>query len=87
VPTFKEQGLDIVFSNWMGVAVPKEMPIEVKTKLADGLKAIILDPEFKIKLENIGLQVDYFPPPKRLKRNGWMIVKNYRFKEQRNKSN
>ncbi len=62
VPTFKEQGLDIVFNNWMGVAVPKEMPIEVKTKLADGLKAIILDPEFKNKLENIGLQVDYLPP-------------------------
>ncbi|WP_036682200.1 Bug family tripartite tricarboxylate transporter substrate binding protein [Pelosinus fermentans] len=96
-PTFKEQGLDIVFSNWMGVAIPKEMPIEVKTKLADGLKAIILDPEFKIKLENIGLQVDYLPPQEVQKK--WLddsqkiskIVKETgildRFKEQRNNSN
>jgi tripartite-type tricarboxylate transporter receptor subunit TctC len=32
VPTFKEQGLDIVFSNWVGVAVPKEVPDEIKNK-------------------------------------------------------
>ncbi len=62
VPTFKEQGLDIVFSYWIGVAVPKEMPIEVKTKLANGLKAIIVDPEFKNTLENIGLQFGYLNP-------------------------
>jgi len=31
VPTFKEQGLDIVFNNWFGVTAPKEMPLEVKT--------------------------------------------------------
>jgi tripartite-type tricarboxylate transporter receptor subunit TctC len=62
VPTFKEQGLDIVFYNWLGVAAPKEMPIEVRTKLSDGLKAIIVDPEFKNTLENIGLQVEYLNP-------------------------
>lgn len=62
VPTFKEQGLDIVFSNWMGVAAPKEMPQEARAKLADGLKAIIADPEFKNTLERIGLQVDYLAP-------------------------
>jgi tripartite-type tricarboxylate transporter receptor subunit TctC len=96
-PTFKEQGIDIVFSNWMGVAVPKEMPIEIKTKLADGLKAIILDPEFKSKLENIGLQVDYLNPQEF--QNKWLddnqklskIVQETgildRIKEQKNKSN
>jgi tripartite-type tricarboxylate transporter receptor subunit TctC len=62
VPTFKEQGLDLVFSNWMGVTAPKEMPIEVRTKLADGLKAIVIDPQFKETLENIGLQVEYLNP-------------------------
>jgi tripartite-type tricarboxylate transporter receptor subunit TctC len=62
VATFKEQGLDIVFSYWIGVAAPKEMPIEVKTKLANGLKAIIVDPEFKNTLENIGLQFEYLNP-------------------------
>jgi tripartite-type tricarboxylate transporter receptor subunit TctC len=62
VPTFKEQGLDLVFSYWIGVAAPKEMPIEVKAKLANGLKAIIVDPEFQKNLENIGLQVEYLNP-------------------------
>jgi len=62
VPTFKELGLDIVFSYWIGVAAPKEMPIEVKAKLAEGLKAIIIDPEFQRNVENIGLQVEYLNP-------------------------
>ncbi len=62
IPTFKEQGIDLVFSYWIGVAAPKEMPTEVKAKLADGLKAIIVDPEFQKNLENIGLQVDYLNP-------------------------
>jgi tripartite-type tricarboxylate transporter receptor subunit TctC len=62
VPTFKELGLDIVFSYWIGVAAPKEMPIEVKAKLAAGLEAIIVEPEFQKNLENIGLPVDYLNP-------------------------
>jgi tripartite-type tricarboxylate transporter receptor subunit TctC len=62
VPTFKELGLDVVFNNWVGVAAPKEMPLEIKTKLADGLKAIIVDPEFKKNIENMGLQVEYLSP-------------------------
>lgn len=63
-PTFKELGMDIVFNNWVGLAAPKEMPIEVKTKLAEGLKAIIVDPEYRNTLGNIGLQVEYLNPEK-----------------------
>jgi tripartite-type tricarboxylate transporter receptor subunit TctC len=62
VPTFKEQGMDIVFSYWVGVAAPKEMPIEVKAKLANGLKAIILEPDFQKNIENMGLQFEYLNP-------------------------
>ncbi|HEY3424628.1 MAG TPA: tripartite tricarboxylate transporter substrate binding protein [Negativicutes bacterium] len=62
IPTFKEQGVDIVFSYWVGVAAPKEMPVEVKAKLADGLRAIIVEPEFKKTTENLGLQFDYLNP-------------------------
>jgi tripartite-type tricarboxylate transporter receptor subunit TctC len=62
VPTFKEQGLDIVLNNWFGVAAPKEMPIEVKNKLAEGFKAIITDPEFIMNMKNAGLQVEYLGP-------------------------
>lgn len=62
IPTFKEQGFDIVFTNWYGVAVPKGLPPEIKTKLAEGFKAMITDPEFKTNIEKLGLQVEYFDP-------------------------
>jgi tripartite-type tricarboxylate transporter receptor subunit TctC len=59
IPTFKEQGFDIVLSNWYGVVAPKDLPPDVKTKLEEGFKAMIADPEFKANIENLGLQVDY----------------------------
>ncbi|HWR42227.1 tripartite tricarboxylate transporter substrate binding protein [Sporomusa sp.] len=62
VLTFQEQGLDITLTNWHGVAVPKEMPVEVKNKLAEGFKAIITDPEFIKNMNNAGLQVEYLDP-------------------------
>jgi tripartite-type tricarboxylate transporter receptor subunit TctC len=62
VPTFKEQGVDVGCSYWYGIAAPKELPSEVKTKLVAGLKAIIADPEFQGIMKNIGLQVNYLGP-------------------------
>jgi tripartite-type tricarboxylate transporter receptor subunit TctC len=62
LPTFKEQGMDLIFSYWVGVAAPKEMPSEVKNKLADGLKGIIVEPGFQKNIENMGLQFEYLNP-------------------------
>ena len=62
IPTFKEQGLNISFNNWFGVATPKDLPLEVKTTLAEGFKAIISDPEFRNNVEQLGLQIDYLNP-------------------------
>jgi tripartite-type tricarboxylate transporter receptor subunit TctC len=62
VPTFKEQGLDIVLNNWFGVAAPKEMPAELKNKLVEGFKAIVTNPEFIQNMQNAGLQVEYLGP-------------------------
>lgn len=59
IPTFKEQGFDIVFNSWYGIATPKELPPEIKAKLEEGFKAMIADPEFKTNIENLGLQVEY----------------------------
>jgi tripartite-type tricarboxylate transporter receptor subunit TctC len=59
VPTFKEQGLDVVCSYWIGVGAPKGMPADVKAKLAAGFKEIITNPEFKTNQEKLGLQLDY----------------------------
>ena len=59
VPTFKEQGLDVVCSYWIGIGAPKGLPAEVKAKLAAGFKEMITSPEFKTSQENLGLQPDY----------------------------
>ncbi|WP_246105589.1 Bug family tripartite tricarboxylate transporter substrate binding protein [Sporomusa termitida] len=62
VPTLKELGIDITIDNWHGIAVPKETPVAVKNKLAEGLKAIINDPEFKENMERVGNKVEYLGP-------------------------
>ncbi|WP_199883988.1 Bug family tripartite tricarboxylate transporter substrate binding protein [Anaerosinus massiliensis] len=59
IPTFKELGFDIVLTNWFGIAAPKDMPPEVRTKLDQALKEIAADPEFKTNIENLGLQLEY----------------------------
>ena len=62
IPTFKEQGLDIIFNYRQGVAVRKGLSPEAKTKLAEGFKAIILDPEFKSNIDTLGVEVEYLGP-------------------------
>jgi len=62
IPTFKEQGMDIVFNSWYGVAAHKGLPPEVKKKLAEGFKAIISDPEFKSIMDRLGVEIQYLGP-------------------------
>jgi len=62
IPTFKEQGIDVVFSYWYGVAAPKGLSPEVKTKLAGGFKAMISDPEFRNNMDVLGVEVEYLGP-------------------------
>jgi tripartite-type tricarboxylate transporter receptor subunit TctC len=62
IPTFKEQGLDVIGTSWFGIAAPKGLPSDVKNKLTNGLKAIINEPEFQKNIEQLGLQVNYLGP-------------------------
>ena len=62
IPTFKEQRLDVIFNNWYGVATPKGLSPEVKTELAEGLKSIVFDPEFKNSMDALGLEIQYLGP-------------------------
>ena len=62
VPTLKELGIDITIDNWHGIAVSKETPPAVKNKLAEGVKAIINDPEFRKNMEKVGSKVEYLGP-------------------------
>ncbi|WP_215832039.1 tripartite tricarboxylate transporter substrate binding protein [Pelorhabdus rhamnosifermentans] len=69
--TFQEQGIDISYNNRFGIAIPKETPVDVKTKLVERLDAIITDPEFKKDIENTGLQFEYLGPKESEER--WLI--------------
>jgi len=64
IPTFKEQGLDIIVNNSIGVAAPKGLPPEVKGELAAAFKSIISDPEFKNSMNQLGMQAEYLDPKK-----------------------
>lgn len=59
VPTFKEQGIDLVASIDRGLALPKGSPPEAREKIYKVLEEIVKLPEYQEKMRNAGL-VDGF---------------------------
>jgi len=51
LPTFKEQGYDIVSSSMRGIGVPKGVAPEIRDKLTKAILDAAADPEFKAKAE------------------------------------
>ncbi|MCC5465386.1 Bug family tripartite tricarboxylate transporter substrate binding protein [Pelosinus baikalensis] len=63
IPTLKEQGVNVALTScWDMVAIPKEVPKDVKIKLAKELEIVINDPEFKEDMKEFGLTVKYLGP-------------------------
>lgn len=62
VPTLKEQGRNMVFHLWYGIAAPKDLPADVKNRLITGLRDIIQDPEFLKQIEGLGMTAEYLGP-------------------------
>lgn len=59
VPTFKEQGVDIICNYWYSVGAPKGLPLDIKEKLSKGFREIVDTPEFRRSQEALGNQLDY----------------------------
>lgn len=59
VPTFKEQGVDLVFASERGLVGPKQLPSAVSEKLRDVLKNIANDPEFQKQMKQQYTEMDY----------------------------
>jgi tripartite-type tricarboxylate transporter receptor subunit TctC len=53
VPTFREQGHDIVFPQPFGIFAPKGLPKDVSEKLQDALQKVLLDEEVAESLTNL----------------------------------
>jgi len=64
VPTFREQGVDLVFASERGVIGPKDLPPEVEKKLGDALAKIAADPDFQQKMLQQFTEMDYLPGDK-----------------------
>jgi hypothetical protein len=61
-PTAKEQGLDWVAMGWRGLALPKDTPAEVVTRLESELKEIALSEDYLDYMKKNGFGVDVKGP-------------------------
>ncbi len=59
VPTFKEQGIDVTFYTWRGMALPKGVSPAIKAKLADAFKKAFDSPTFKDFAQKASLNLAY----------------------------
>ncbi|WAJ26147.1 Bug family tripartite tricarboxylate transporter substrate binding protein [Antarcticirhabdus aurantiaca] len=58
VPTLKELGYaDVVVNSWQGVAAPKGLPAETKTKLNEALQVSLKDPGIVEEFGKLGFEV------------------------------
>lgn len=62
VPTFKEQGFDIVLSALRGIGAPKGLPADVRAKLVDAILKAVEEPEFKHKAAETYQPLRVLPP-------------------------
>jgi tripartite-type tricarboxylate transporter receptor subunit TctC len=62
VPTFKEQGYDVVSGSARGIAAPAGTPQEHVDALAAAIEKAIQDPEFRQKAEEQALPLSYLGP-------------------------
>lgn len=62
IPTFKEQGFDIAYFTWRGMALPKGVDPAVKAIILDAFTKAMDDPEFKATAEKLNLNLAYQTP-------------------------
>jgi tripartite-type tricarboxylate transporter receptor subunit TctC len=64
LPTFKEQGFDIVMASLRGVAAPKGLPPAIREQLVNAVQKAVADPEFQQKAASYFAPLRYLPPAK-----------------------
>ena len=62
VPTFKEQGYDIVMASLRGIGAPKGLPPAVRDQLAAAVQKAANDPEFQAKAAGFFAPLRFLPP-------------------------
>ena len=59
IPTFKEQGIDVINGSSRGLAAPKDMPDEIFKKLEDALQKAVADPEYVAQAKKSYVPLQY----------------------------
>lgn len=62
VPTFKEQGFDVIMASLRGVGAPKNLPPAIREQLVTALQKVAMDPEFQAKATGYFAPLRYLPP-------------------------
>ena len=62
VPTFKEQGFNVIMASLRGVAAPKGLPPAVREQLVNALQKAVADPEFQSKAAGYFAPLRYLAP-------------------------
>lgn len=62
LPTFKEQGFDIVMASLRGIGAPKGLPPPVRDQLVNAIQKAAADPEFQAKAAGYFAPLRYLPP-------------------------
>jgi tripartite-type tricarboxylate transporter receptor subunit TctC len=62
VPTFREQGYDIVMASLRGLAAPKGLPPAIRDQLVSAVQKTAADPEFQAKAAGYFAPLRYLPP-------------------------
>jgi tripartite-type tricarboxylate transporter receptor subunit TctC len=63
VPTFREQGIDVVSMGWGGLLAPKGTPPEVLARLQDACAQAVTSPEMNRMLEQLQTPQGHLPAP------------------------
>lgn len=59
VPSFNEQGVNLVFNSERGIVAPAGIPAAVQQRLTEALRAIAADPEFQKQMQVQFTEMDY----------------------------
>jgi tripartite-type tricarboxylate transporter receptor subunit TctC len=62
IPTFRENGIDLVVEHWWGVLAPAGLPSGIAARLTGDLKAIVVSHEFVTRLSPLGVTASHASP-------------------------
>jgi tripartite-type tricarboxylate transporter receptor subunit TctC len=63
LPTFKEQGFDMVMASLRGMAAPKGLPPSIRERLVKAVERAAADPLFQAQAARFFAPLRYLPPP------------------------